>query len=449
MKTQVLHIGFDDIDNPEGGCTTHFASIMIDKMNELGVEWMDFPNLIRLNPNIPFRTRGNGAIAFRIMTDSEPKELLKMFMKEALSYARTDYQNTNPGIAIVPDPIPGLLHQIARDALWRFVPTTYINRILHGYDWQIMKVGSGRGLIGALAAIGNTLLGDHTYELVTYRSLDDAKESRDVNTESVIAMDEKFSKLTFANIDYDTGQILIEPHGPDPVLFGLRGENPDVLKEASNYIVAKQSVRRWTIFRTNQGTGVHLQNQLLIKDLRPYQAATVKCTVRESPKIIEGGHLIFSVFDDTGSIECAVYEPTGGFRDIIKKLIPNDIVLLHAGVRPASRTHDRTLNIEGIEIVKLATKRSYSNPLCPKCGKRLKSAGRNKGYKCTKCGFKSSELEKIQTLEERTLAPKLYLPPPRAQRHLTRPYSRINHDNSDREIPLASEWHSNQLKEEK
>ena len=62
-----LHIGFDDTDSPNGGCTTYIAAILVEKLSGMGVSFMDYPNLIRLNPNVPWKTRGNGALCLRLV----------------------------------------------------------------------------------------------------------------------------------------------------------------------------------------------------------------------------------------------------------------------------------------------------------------------------------------------------------------------------------------------
>jgi len=66
---------------------------------------------------------------------------------------------------------------------------------------------------------------------------------------------------------------------------------------------------------------------------------------------------------------------------------------------------------------------------CPKCGKRMKSAGRGKGYKCLKCKYRDQDTSRIETALVRDLHKGLYLPPTRAQRHLTRPTARIGKKN--------------------
>ena len=74
MTRENITIGMDDIDSPNGGCTTHFASLLVEELDKIVEKWLDYPNLIRLNPNIPYRTRGNGAVALRFTVDSSQSE---------------------------------------------------------------------------------------------------------------------------------------------------------------------------------------------------------------------------------------------------------------------------------------------------------------------------------------------------------------------------------------
>ena len=64
-----LHIGIDDTDSPRGGCTTYIAALLVEKLSNMGATFIDYPNLIRLNPNVPWKTRGNGALCLRIKCD--------------------------------------------------------------------------------------------------------------------------------------------------------------------------------------------------------------------------------------------------------------------------------------------------------------------------------------------------------------------------------------------
>ena len=58
----MLHIGMDDTDSVEGGCTTWLATEVIKELSDFDL--IDCPRLVRLNPNVPWKTRGNGAVSF-------------------------------------------------------------------------------------------------------------------------------------------------------------------------------------------------------------------------------------------------------------------------------------------------------------------------------------------------------------------------------------------------
>mgnify|MGYP006992680835 CR=1 FL=1 len=49
----------DDTDSDDGMCTTYLTTLIIENLINEGIRLIDYPNLIRLNPNIPWRTRGN------------------------------------------------------------------------------------------------------------------------------------------------------------------------------------------------------------------------------------------------------------------------------------------------------------------------------------------------------------------------------------------------------
>ena len=442
MMSKEMHLGMDDIDSPRGGCTTHFASLIVEMLTDWGAQWIDYPNLIRLNPNIPFRTRGNGAVALRFRIENEKApDLLPELKRMIQEYVELNYPNTNPGMVLVEGAIPVEFHKFSERALWRTISIAITRRILEKNSIQHICDGNGRGLIGALAAVGNRLLQDHTYEFIAYRSLESSDEPRGVHDDSVAEMNRVMGERLFSNIDFRTERTLIAPHGPDPVLYGIRGENSEDVISAASYVRSDSSIERWMVFRSNQGTGAHLKNVVYIADLRPYMAAIVHGIIEREPKMIEGGHTIFGISDCSGHIDCATYEPTGDFRDTVARLAKGDQVFVHAAVRPASRAHGLTLNVEGIETIKLVKRIKMLNPLCPNCSKRMKSAGKGQGYKCIRCGFKEPSGTKIEVALERELEEKVYLPPPRAQRHLTRPLERLNRRNNGIPESLVDNWH--------
>jgi tRNA(Ile2)-agmatinylcytidine synthase len=158
--------------------------------------------------------------------------------------------------------------------------------------------------------------------------------------------------------------------------------------------------------------------------------------------MIPGRHVIFSIKDKTGQIDCAAYEPTGALRKAAKKLIPKDQIEVHGGVCSASPQHPVTINLEKMRILKLVPKIDYRNPMCSQCNKRMESMGREKGFRCKKCGFRSSTLKKVAAESKRCLERKLYITSPRSQRHLTKPHLRYGREKSKAPKNMIRNWHS-------
>ena len=70
-----VHLGLDDTDSEEGMCTTYLTTIILQKLLKEEIEMLDYPNLIRLNPNIPWKTRGNAALCLRLKTNNPNKAI--------------------------------------------------------------------------------------------------------------------------------------------------------------------------------------------------------------------------------------------------------------------------------------------------------------------------------------------------------------------------------------
>jgi len=436
-----LQIGFDDTDSPKGGCTTHIAALLVEKLSLMGVSFLDYPNLIRLNPNVPWKTRGNGALCLRIECPEDTVDRIKETTIDAIeTNAKLSYSGTDPGVVFLFEDIPQKIKDFAKKAEQRIVKMEESLRLVKEFDVEAAGFKKGRGIIGGLAAIGEDLSGDHTFEFISYRMPENCGEPRRVQASSVKMMDAN-SPLTFKNIDTETGRILITPRGPDPILCGIRGETPEAVRQAYGMLVFEEPVERWMIFRTNQGTDAHLRKVSVVGEIKPYNPVVAQGRVSKEPRVIQGGHVIFSIKDETGEVDCAAYEPTGGLCRTSRKLIAGDIVKVFGGVRPSSSEHQLTINLEKMRIQKLASKTSFVNPSCPECGRRMKSMGKNQGFRCDKCGFRSSQLKKLEVNEERGLETGLYITSPRSQRHLTKPQCRYGKEKIGAPKEMIENWH--------
>src|SRR5439155_75021 len=242
----VLWIGVDDTDSLRGMCTTFLAAELVRDLTR-DFDLVGYPRLVRLNPNIPWKTRGNAAVCLRIgsgrgepMTvgelggrpiqtfprgrcDEPPARVLDRVSRLVERWSRIDDEMTNPGFTISPTAARAWLYWRAVRRIVTMdeaVAAASTSAIVRGYK-------DGRGIIGALAAT-SWRPRDRTYEVLCYRKESIWGTGREIVPESVKEMDIRFPS-TFNNYDYDNERVVIAPHSPCPILFGIRGDEPRTL----------------------------------------------------------------------------------------------------------------------------------------------------------------------------------------------------------------------------
>ncbi len=422
-EEKILHIGFDDTDSTKGQCTTHLAFKLADILiKKFKISFIDFPLLIRLNPNIPLKTRGNGAVCLRIKGKKYEK-----IKEEVIQYIEnySDLENgANPGIAFYENnEIPQNLISFNMYAMDSVLSKQIAEKIASKNKIQYHLIRKGYGLVGALASIGCILNKDHTYETIAYRKSENLGTERKIDKYRVKKLNDELSPYTFNNFDFKKNRILISPHGPDPVFCGIRGEDPITTALFLKYLQIKEELEGYITFRSNQGTNHHLTNKQRLSNILPFTAGITKCQVITKPTTIRGGHIIFYVKDYFNDImPVAVYAPTQ-LTKIAALLEIEDKIELGYGVNIKSNNL-KTLNLEYLVIKDLKKIVYYENPICKKCMKKTKSEGKNKGFECPIC--KSKFESKIQFIKDRKVKCGLYIPNPSAHRHLTKPLSRYN-----------------------
>ena len=444
MTMKTMHIGLDDTDSPRKGCTTYVAALLVEKLQKLGAKLIDYPNLVRLNPNVPWKTRGNGALCLRMKyTESDEDEIKETVIGTVEEHADFDYEGTDPGVVFFEGTrIPKEVKTFSKNAITGIVNLDDTLKLLKRFKAEAVGFKKCRGIIGALAAVGETFEGDYTFEVLVYRVPENYGLKRRVDESSVVEMDKATAPYTFNNVDEEKERVIITPRGPDPILLGIRGETPEIVKKAFEMVKPLEPVERLVIFRTNQGTDAHLKRVKLLSQIKPYNPVITRGTVVANPKIIPRRHVIFSIKDESSQVDCAAYEPTGVLRKAARKLILGDYIEVYGGVRAPSQNYPLTINLEKIRLLKLAPKIVYHNPVCPKCGKRLKSMGRNKGFKCEKCGSRYTDLDKIEVKMKREIEESLYMTSTRSQRHLTKPFRRYGLEKSHAMFEgLIEDWH--------
>ena len=434
-KETILNIGFDDTDSPKGMCTTFLAYKIVDSLKKEKTEFLDFPRLIRFNPNIPWKTRGNGAVSMKIKTKNPEK--IKNKIKNLVSKYSDTKNGANPGLVFFESSsIPIQFKNFSKLAMWQLINRNNAKKFAKENNLEFFYRGNGQGLVGSIGAIGYSF-DDHTLELLSYRKKEKFGTKRKLSSVSVKTMQEKTSPNTFNSFDTKKGRVLITPHGPDPVFYGVRGENVSSLVHATRILKSDEKLDGYMIFKSNQGTGDHLKNELNHQNMKPFASGKITGIVSNTPKIVKGGHVFFKILSKNYHYWCAVYKPTG-ITDVASNLIKGDKITVGGGVRKASKNFPRIINLEFIKIIHLEKNILPSNPLCKKCNKKMKSKGKNQGFECIRCGKKSAKKTTIEV--PRKIKKTLYIPKISAHRHLTRPLQRVGITNKNTKFNKSSSW---------
>ena len=434
-NSTVIHIGIDDTDSPKGMCTTFLAYKIVKFLEKNKVQFVDYPSLIRFNPNIPWKTRGNGAVRLSIKTNN-PKKIKNKITKFVDDYSETK-NGANPGLVFYENEIvTPSFHKFSELALWKLISREKAKQFILENKIDSFYLGNGQGLVGAIGAIGYKF-SDHTFELLSYRKKSQFGKKRIIAKDSVKNMQSVTFPETFNSYDIESDRALITPHGPDPVFYGIRGENAESVVTASKIVKANEKLDGYMVFKSNQGTSDHLKNELDVNDLRPYTSGFLVGQVCSNPIMMQGGHVFFSIRVKDKKIKCGIYKPTK-ITTIAQNLILNDKIRIGGGIRKASKNYERVVNVEFLDVMELAKDIRASNPSCKKCSKKMKSKGSKQGFECTKCGSKSSS--KITSEIPRKIQCKLYLPVMSAHRHLTRPYQRIKKRNRQIRFDTSTPW---------
>jgi tRNA(Ile2)-agmatinylcytidine synthase len=429
-----MFVAFDDTDSREGMCTTYLATEIAYAMRQYDL--IGLPRLVRLNPAIPWKTRGNAALCLRFgrgkgratmvgvvrdmplfsydrsVGDPDPGLVRDLCLPILKKWSRLE-QEASPGMVIsAKAPTPGLYWRAVRGE----VPRKEVEAQLQAVGAMRCELGGGRGIIGAAAAM-SWRPRDRTYEVITYREQSRWGTTRDVDPNSVREFNERVP-TTFNTWDPSCGQMAIAPHTPCPVLFGVRGDAPGDLVRALGTI-RSEPIDRWMLFLSNQGTDDHVIRGA--KALVTGGTYLLKGKVDALPRTIKGGHVVVPVRTMHGLLDCVFYEPSRDFREIGRALRPGDVVEVVGELR----SDPPAVNVEKVHLVALAkVMRKAANPRCPACAKSMQSLGSGAGYRCRRCGAKAAASEASFVEEERAIAPGWYEPPVCARRHLAKPLKR-------------------------
>lgn len=393
-------VAVDDTDSSQGGCTTHVAFELVT--NVVPYDLIGYPRLVRLNPNVPFKTRGNGAVAVRfghgkgprfVVGKNEGRAIVAYANGDDLSLAEAEnvYERvreyvgrasnlgeprTDPGLVVSAGTIdPALYWQAVSRMVTRQAALDYLGR-QPGVRWVQWK--RGQGLVGAASAL-SWPAARGTFELLAYR-----RRSR-WGMPRRVAGDLAARVRQTVPGEFDTEvpgsrRLRGVPTSPCPVLLGVRSRTDQGLSDVLDSLGPEQP-QGGLVFLTNQATDDHLVNGHRIIG-RSFAACSVQATVCNAPVTIQGGHVFVRCADLRGQrFDAAAFEPTKDLRRVLRHLAPGDEVAFWGG------THeDPTLvAVEGVEIRRRAPRVTMAPPRCQACAKTMKSRGRGNGYRCTRC----------------------------------------------------------------
>ena len=417
-------VGLDDTDSRERGmCTTYVAARLAERLRREGA--VERLCLVRLSPAVPYKTRGNAALA--VHTDVDPGTAFDLARESVADAAETDDPDTNPGVVVAPgDPVAveDRVAAFSRRAVQEEVERGEARALAEacGYRHEGWKLG--RGVVGALAAVGawrawatDEGFDGPTYEVIAYREPERWGTPREVDRGSVFAAAERAYPTVWDTVDRVEREAVCVPHTPGPVLHGIRGEDPDTCRRVSEAIRSEPVERRET-FVTNQGTDAHLQPGRVgtVEEARAYR---LDGTVASSPETRQGGHVFFDLAEGEADLRCAAFEPTKRFRDRVRALRVGDRLTV------CGEASEGTLKLEKFAVRDLRSTERVT-PTCPECGRRMSSAGRDQGYRCRDCGTRAAG--KVERPLERDLERGWYEVPPVARRHVAKPLVRGGFD---------------------
>jgi tRNA(Ile2)-agmatinylcytidine synthase len=427
-----VFLAFDNTDGPEGGCTTHAAFRVLLALPDLALRGL--PRLVRLNPNVPWKTRGNAAVCLPLGLPEGPQVRVgELRGRDVLAFpegrpapatadvverAWTALQdvaqpNALPGVAAFDEAPPEAAYW---QAVRTFVPPEDARAAVASLRTPHRAAGDGRGLVGCLAAAAWPGP-PSSFEVLSYREPTAWGKPRLVDPAPLLGLDA--TGATFHTIDPATGRLACVPRTPDPFLCGLRGRDPERLAAAALPALlraAEEPIDGWLLWATNQASGDHATRAGHLGEVPAMGTADLEATVTARAERRQGGHAYVALRDDAGQgFEAVAFEPTHAFRDALSGLLPGD------RVRVVGALTEGLVKLEKLRVLEAAVHRTRRNPLCPGCGRRMRSKGPSTGFRCSGCKERLPPTAAEWVDAARGVDTAWHEAPVMARRHLHRP----------------------------
>tara|TARA_B100000029_G_scaffold84727_1_gene75399 strand:- start:10832 stop:11950 length:1119 start_codon:yes stop_codon:yes gene_type:complete len=364
--------------------------------------------LVRLWPFAPRRTRGNGALSAVIELNSNSHLTLRkeceVWFDELLEKSNSLDLETTPSSPVLIISDLNAPSKWYRDAVTGFVE---LESRLDEIEEAGMTLLSGKrkwGAIGASSAVAWSPKKNSTWELVAWRKEENIGVEREINSQVIREMEEGHPD-TFVNRDPTKGKGLIAPRTPCPVLYGIRGDSPESVEQAHQWLQSRNDVE------TSLRYAIHVTNQL--SDDHVYGSCSG--TVLTQPEHTKGAHSNVMVFVDGNATKLVAFSEGGPVNRLLRSLNPGDRISWVGLVAP-----DDSIHLERLSLLD-AVPRITSRPFC--CGKTMRSLGSGMPIRCLECGSTSERIwlshhhdtELFDTIED------WVEPTPSNRRHLAKP----------------------------
>lgn len=371
------------------------------------------PRLVRLNPNCPHKTRGNGAVVLDLATPTGPRVTIGNWRGRPIeAFPDGDDPQVDPELLwgmlrALAQPDADVAMALATEPLapWAYgaAVSTEMNReearaALRG-TWFL----GGQGLVGCAGAL--SWPGPATsYEWIAYREPSRWGTPRTVHAEPLLNLPETFHTS-------EGGRLTCVPNTPCPVLMGLRSKEPEPLVDAMGAAnqAAGEPVAGWCIWATNQASGDHVVPVTQLEEAPTWGTIEVPLTIATEPTSAPGGVACVQARDETGQVvDLVAFEPTKAFRHAVWNLRADDQVVATGAYQ------DAAMHLESLRLVAPVPAKD-ANPTC--CDRPMKSKGTGAGYRCKTCGKTAPE----QAASQVERIPGAWEVPVSARRHLHRP----------------------------
>ncbi len=344
----------DSFDKPNLGCTTHFISLLSLYLLKNGFDIPDPPMLIRHNPAIPWKTRGNASVRIDIKTDdislliSKVKEFMKLIERvyeggylAILREGNYSLQGYYKSISEVLDP-----EQLRRKV------------------GNMIVFEDGEPRAGALAAYLTPPTELKNFELIVYGY----RETSLPEEVCKIICDLEMALWPLIHENCHNERCVAYPKGGKPVLIGIRGSEPCVLASLLPIIPYWEHA---TLFKTNQHSLTHASLSSRESYLYEFKSVPISGEVRRvGEDVLVAGYRLYK--------ESGITKPFKG-GEFFKGFAS---ILFKPGASAIASLSGKLLDV------------SKKAPSCPKCGGKMKSKGRGIRV-CKRCGYRGFVPSKI------------------------------------------------------